>query len=51
MYKGSSFSGITDLDLELITNYLNNRPRKSLGYATPNEIFNTAIENDFESTN
>ena len=41
--KGSSFSEITDADLEIITNYLNNRPRKSLGFATPNEIFNLII--------
>jgi len=31
---------ISDKDLYLITNKLNNRPRKSLGYSTPNEIFN-----------
>jgi transposase, IS30 family len=29
--KGSSFSDITDVDLEIIMNDLNNRPRKSLG--------------------
>jgi len=38
--KGSSFTNITDVDLEIITEQLNNRPRKNLGYATPNEIFN-----------
>lgn len=38
--KGSSFSEITDDVLESIMNNLNNRPRKSLGFATPNEIFN-----------
>ena len=38
--KGSSFVDITDIDLEAITDQLNNRPRKSLGFATPNEIFN-----------
>lgn len=38
--KGSIFLDITDVDLETIMNALNNRPRKSLGYATPNEIFN-----------
>jgi len=37
--KGSCFIDINDTDLELIANQLNNRPRKSLGYATPNEIF------------
>ena len=37
--KGSSFSDITDIDLENIMDALNNRPRKRLGYFTPNEIF------------
>lgn len=38
--KGSSFSDVTDVELENIMNELNNRPRKSLEYATPNEVFN-----------
>ena len=38
--KGSSFADITDVDLEIIMSELNNRPRKKLGYSTPNEIFN-----------
>lgn len=38
--KGSSFSEVNDNDLDVIMNALNNRPRKSLGYSTPNEIFN-----------
>jgi IS30 family transposase len=37
--KGSDFSDITDDDLEILMDNLNNRPRKSLGYATPNEVF------------
>lgn len=37
--KGSSFTNITDDYLELIANQLNNRPRRSLEYATPNEVF------------
>lgn len=37
--KGSDFSKVTDDTLLLITDKLNNRPRKSLNYATPNEIF------------
>lgn len=41
--KGSSFSEITDAELEIIMNDLNNRPRKSLGFSTPNEIFNLKI--------
>lgn len=37
--KGSSFTDVTDSDLKTIMDALNNRPRKSLGYSTPNEIF------------
>lgn len=37
--KGSSFSGVNDDLLEAITNQLNNRPRKSLGVLTPNDVF------------
>ena len=39
--KGSDISHVDDKMLENIANKLNNRPRKSLGYATPNEIFLT----------
>lgn len=38
--KGSCFTNVNDGDLQIIADQLNNRPRKSLGYATPNEIFN-----------
>jgi transposase, IS30 family len=41
--KGSDFTSIADDDLIIIMDRLNNRPRKSLGYATPNEIFNGTI--------
>lgn len=37
--KGCDFSDITDNDLIDIMDKLNNRPRKSLNYSTPNEIF------------
>lgn len=37
--KSTDFSGITDDELESIADALNNRPRKKLGYKTPNEIF------------
>jgi transposase, IS30 family len=43
--KGSSFSEVTNEDLELVASYLNNRPRKSLEYATPNEVFNANKQN------
>lgn len=37
--KGSDFASITDADLMVIADKLNNRPRKTLDFATPNEIF------------
>lgn len=37
--KGSDFGAIGDDELSFIMDRLNNRPRKSLGYATPNEVF------------
>lgn len=37
--KGSSFSNITDEQVEAVMNRLNNRPRKSLGFMTPNQVF------------
>lgn len=37
--KGADFVKITNNDLAIIIDKLNNRPRKSLDYATPNEIF------------
>lgn len=39
--KGADFSGVSDNDLTIIMDKLNNRPRKTLCYATPNEIFKT----------
>lgn len=37
--KRCDFSDVTDDDLITIMDKLNNRLRKSLSYATPNEIF------------
>lgn len=37
--KGKDFAELTDGDIIEIQERLNNRPRKSLGYATPNEVF------------
>ena len=37
--KGMSFVTITDEHVHLVMNHLNNRPRKTLGYKTPNEVF------------
>ena len=41
--KGSSFENITGERIQFIENRLNNRPRKSLGYLTPNQVWNAAV--------
>jgi len=38
--KKSSFAKITQEDIDEVADILNNRPRKCLNYATPNEVFN-----------
>jgi len=43
--KGTNFSGITDEFVSWVENKLNNRPRKRLGYLTPNEKFNSILTN------
>ena len=37
--KKYEFARITDKDLQQVEDSLNNRPRKTLGYRTPNEVF------------
>jgi len=37
--KKSDFSRITDRDVQHVMERLNNRPRKTLGYKTPNQVF------------
>jgi transposase, IS30 family len=37
--KKYEFSKISDKDLQQVEDLLNNRPRKTLGYRTPNEVF------------
>ncbi len=37
--KKSDFSKITDREIEKVVERLNHRPRKTLGYKTPNEVF------------
>jgi IS30 family transposase len=37
--KQYEFARITDQDLQQVEDLLNNRPRKTLGYRTPNEVF------------
>ena len=37
--KGMDFSNITDGEIDLVMERLNNRPRKILGFRTPNQVF------------
>ena len=37
--KKHDFATITDKDISHVMQRLNNRPRKTLGYQTPNEVF------------
>ena len=37
--KKYDFTRITNTDVQLVADLLNNRPRKTLGYRTPNEVF------------
>jgi IS30 family transposase len=37
--KGTDFSKITQREVKAVEKRLNNRPRKGLGYKTPNEVF------------
>lgn len=45
--KGSSFENLTEEDVKMIQDKLNNRPRKRLGYLTPLEFFS----NNFAKSN
>ncbi len=36
--KGTSFADITDEDLQIVVDLINNRPRKRLGFRTPAEV-------------
>jgi len=41
--KGSSLAGLDQDDLDLVAASLNDRPRKTLDYATPNEAYNSLL--------
>jgi len=41
--KGSDFSKYTNSYIQQVEDLINNRPRKSLGYKTPNEVLNLAL--------
>ena len=42
--KSSSFENLTPQDIKRIENRLNHRPRKSLGWKTPYEVFNENLK-------
>ena len=37
--KGQDLSGVTDAEVQSVMDKLNNRPRKCLGFKTPNQVF------------
>ncbi len=39
MPKKSDFNKISDNELKVVVEEINDRPRKTLGYKTPNEVF------------
>jgi len=42
--KGTNFDIISELEIEQVQDCLNNRPRKSLKYRTPNEVMNKYLQ-------
>ena len=42
--KGTDLSGVSQTELNLIANRLNDRPRKILNYETPREVFVRLLE-------
>ena len=43
--KGTDFSKITQKEIDEVVEEINNRPRKCLGYYTPNEVFFAKLNN------
>ena len=41
--KKTDFTTLSDSDIQLVNNRLNNRPRKVLAFRTPNEVFNNCF--------
>ena len=48
--KKTDFTKIENGYIEYIENELNNRPRKKLGYKTPNEVFYKNINKNFANS-
>lgn len=41
--KGTNFDDVTDGQIQQVVDYLNNRPRKILGYKTPKQVFDSYL--------
>jgi len=41
--KGTDFATVTDKEIKMVEKQLNTRPRKRLGWKTPQEVFNTGV--------
>lgn len=41
--KGTLFANITQRELDVVVSLINNRPRKRLGYRTPQEVFDSEV--------
>jgi transposase, IS30 family len=41
--KGTNFDDVTDEQIQKVVDYLNNRPRKILGYKTPKQVFDSYL--------
>lgn len=48
--KGTNFDEVTDEQLQKVVDYLNNRPRKILGYKTSNQVFDEELQKYKESS-
>jgi IS30 family transposase len=46
--KGTDFGNISEKQIEHVQDLLNNRPRKSLGFLTPNEIVNKYLARSYK---
>lgn len=41
--KGTNFDNVTDTQIQEVVDYINNRPRKILGYKTPKQVFDSYL--------
>lgn len=47
--KGFDFRTVTQEDVDFVVDLINNRPRKCLGYRTPNEVFEDELQKNVEA--